>query len=433
MTAAKKRVAVVGAGPMGLACAYDLAKAGHKVTVYEGGDRIGGMSASFDFSGLKIERFYHFICATDYPLFELLAELGLSDKLRWTETRMGFYYQGVLYGWGSPDKLLSFPGLGLISKMRYALHVMYAKSVSDWKVLDGEEATAWIKRWVGEDAYRVLWEPLFRLKFFEFGNNLSAAWIGARIQRVAKSRKSLFQERLGYLEGGSEIVVECLRTRIEALGGRVIVNAPLGRILTSEGRVTGISVNGTIEPCDTVVATIPLKYVTKIAPDLRDDERARIDAIANIGVVCVLLKLRKPLTPYFWLNINDDSIQIPGLIEYTNLNALGDHVVYAPFYMPKSHPKYRAEDRLFIDEVLGYVRRINPEFSDNWILATHASRYEFAQTVCTPNFFAKLPPMQTSLKGFFMADTAYYYPEDRSISESVKVGKKLAAVAHDGR
>lgn len=38
-----KRVAVVGSGPAGLSCAAQLNKAGHKVTVYERSDRIGGL------------------------------------------------------------------------------------------------------------------------------------------------------------------------------------------------------------------------------------------------------------------------------------------------------------------------------------------------------------------------------------------------------
>jgi glutamate synthase (NADPH/NADH) small chain len=38
-----KRVAVVGSGPAGLACAQQLARAGHLVTVFERDDRIGGL------------------------------------------------------------------------------------------------------------------------------------------------------------------------------------------------------------------------------------------------------------------------------------------------------------------------------------------------------------------------------------------------------
>ncbi len=38
-----KRVAVVGSGPAGLACAQQLARAGHAVTLFEKTDRIGGL------------------------------------------------------------------------------------------------------------------------------------------------------------------------------------------------------------------------------------------------------------------------------------------------------------------------------------------------------------------------------------------------------
>ena len=44
-----KKVAVLGAGPMGLAVAYQLARDGHHPIVYEADDRVGGMTAAFDF------------------------------------------------------------------------------------------------------------------------------------------------------------------------------------------------------------------------------------------------------------------------------------------------------------------------------------------------------------------------------------------------
>jgi protoporphyrinogen oxidase len=420
------RAAVIGAGPMGLGAAYELLKAGYEVTIYERDSRIGGMSASFDLDGLKIERYYHFICATDHQLFEYLREFALSDKLIWRETSMGFYYDGRLYKWGTPLALLSFPRLGLISKLRYALHVYYTKGISDWNGLDKVGVTEWLHKWIGKRAYDVLWRSLFELKFYEYKDALSAAWLGTRIKRVALSRKNIFVERLGYLEGGSDTFLDEIERRIAALGGAIRLSAGVDEIVISEGKVRGLRLGSEVIPYDCVVSTIPLPYLVRIVPGLPEPERAKVAAIRNIGVVCVTLKLKRPFTANFWTNINDRCIQIPGLIEYTNLNPLSQTVVYAPFYMPQTHPKYRQDKNLFIEEVLACMERINPGFSRESVLAANAFRYEFAQTVCTPNFYEALPPMRSAACGLFMADTSHYYPEDRSMSESLRVGKHLA-------
>ena len=38
----------------------------------------------------------------------------------------------------------------------------------------------------------------------------------------------------------------------------------------------------------------------------------------------------------------------------------------------------------------------------------------------------KLPPVKQSIEGLWIADTSYYYPEDRGISESIDFGRKMA-------
>jgi protoporphyrinogen oxidase len=213
------------------------------------------------------------------------------------------------------------------------------------------------------------------------------------------------------------------------MGGNILLRSGAEKIEIEEGRVRGIRVGGELRAYDTVVSTIPLPYLVKLAPDLPAAERDKVGAIVNIGVVCAIFKLKHSISPNFWTNINDPSIAIPGLIEYSNLNPLPCTIVYAPFYMPVTHPKYKLPKEAFIEEVTGYLGKLNPAFDRSWILAANAFRYEFAQTVCTPDFYAALPPMKSAVRGLYLADTSHYYPEDRSISESLRLGRELATLA----
>ena len=52
-----KKVAIVGSGPAGLACAQQLARAGHDVNLFEKNDRIGGL-LRYGIPHFKMEKFY---------------------------------------------------------------------------------------------------------------------------------------------------------------------------------------------------------------------------------------------------------------------------------------------------------------------------------------------------------------------------------------
>lgn len=427
-----KRIAVLGAGPMGLAAAYQLVRDGHSPTIFEADDRVGGMAASFDFNGLTIERYYHFHCTSDTDLFEVLRELGLEHKMHWVATKMGYYYGGRVQPWGNPQALLKFKGLSLLDKFRYGLHAFYSTRRNDWRALDNVEATAWVKRWVGPRAFDVLWRKLFELKFYDLAYDLSAAWIWSRIRRIGRSRYSIFREKLGYLDGGSDTVLHAMRDEILRRGGVLHLKAPVRRVVLENGAVKGVDVGGVVHPFDTVISTIPMPYVPKVMPDLPAEILQTYRTLQNIAVVCVIAKLRRPVTENFWLNINDPDMDIPGLVEYTNLRPLDHHIVYVPFYMPGEHAKYQDPDSVFLDKVKRYILRINPALTEADFIDIRASRYRYAQPVCTPGFAGRLPPVALPIRGLFVADTSFYYPEDRGISESVGLARKMARMATSG-
>lgn len=419
---------------MGLMAGLRAVKEGHEVDLLEAGPEPGGMAAHFDFNGVSLERFYHFLCRTDEPTFAALRELGIADKLQWRDTSMGFFNDGKLYKWGDPIALLTFPKLGLVDKIRYGLFAMTCVRRNHWDELEHESAKDWITRYCGQNVYDKLWKPLFAYKFYEYADNISAAWIWTRIRRVGRSRKSMFQEQMGVLEGGSVTLVNALAEAFTALGGRIHLSSAAEQVIVTDNAVTGVrTVNGETLPADQVISTTPTPYLSAMIPDLPEDWKAKYDSIANIGVICVIFKLAKSVTPHFWVNVSEPDIQIPGIIEFSNLRDFGDdRIVYIPYYMPTTNEKFTWPDEALVSESFTLLKRINPELTDADIRDTKVARLRYGQPICDPSFLDKLPPIKAPIDGLQIADTCSYYPEDRGIAESLRVGDAMARSINSG-
>ena len=421
------RIVVLGAGPMGLAAAQRAVTLGHEVDLIEADTKVGGMAAHFDFSGISIERFYHFICKSDAPTFELMAELGIDDKMRWTDTSMAYYMHGKVYKWGDPISLLTFPHLTLIEKIRTGLQMFLTTKSRNFDRIEHLTSRKWIEGGSGKSVYDKLWKRLQELKFYEYADHVAASWIATRIKRIGNSRKSIFQEQLGYIDGGSETLVEAVADDIRRKGGRIHLGARAEQVLVGNGSVSGVRAGERDFPADAVICTVPTPLINDLVPDLQEDWRAKYAAIHNIGVVCLLFKLRKSVTPHFWVNIVDETIDIPGLIEFSNLRPVGgETIVYVPYYMPVTQRKWQWTDKQFLDEAFAYIKRVNPAIGDDDLIDAKVGRLRHAQPICEPNFADKLPPVQTPIAGLQIADTCYYYPEDRGVGESIRLGRQMA-------
>ena len=357
-----------------------------------------------------------------------MRELGIGDRMRWRDTSMAYYIGGTLHRWGDPVSLLRFPLLSLIEKLRYGALMFTSTRLNSWASLEHISAKRWIEGWCGSRVYTTLWKPLFDLKFYEYADNVSASWIWTRIRRVGRSRKSLMQEELGFIEGGTQTLVDALMRAIEEKGGEVRLGTPATQVMVQDGRVTGVSAGEAVFECDHVISTVPTPLVDALIPDLPEALRAAYAAIENIGVVCVLLKLRRSVTPHFWVNIVDPKATVPGIIEFTNLRTLpgGETVVYVPFYMPSGNTLWQRPDDVFVAEAMDSVRLVNPAIGPDDLIEATLGRLKHAQPVCPPGFQAQIPPVQTPIAGLQIADTCFYYPEDRGISESVRLGQDMA-------
>jgi protoporphyrinogen oxidase len=81
-------IVVVGAGPAGLAAAWQAARAGHEVTVVERADAVGGMAGSFEVAGLRVDHGSHRLHPATPPVIRAALRGLLGDDLQ-TRPRNG--------------------------------------------------------------------------------------------------------------------------------------------------------------------------------------------------------------------------------------------------------------------------------------------------------------------------------------------------------
>src|SRR5690606_488824 len=126
-----------------------------------------------------------------------------------------------------------------VAKFRYGLHAFLSTKRTRWEDLDTRNAVDWIRNSVGEEAWQAVWRPLFDYKFYQYSNNLSAAWIWSGINRVGRSRYNLMREKLGYLDGGSESLLQAMAAANQAGGGEIRLSTPVQQVITDNGNVSG--------------------------------------------------------------------------------------------------------------------------------------------------------------------------------------------------
>jgi protoporphyrinogen oxidase len=272
-----------------------------------------------------------------------------------------------------------------------------------------------------------------RFKFAEHAEEISAAWLWARMVRLSRSRTSPWREELGYIEGGSKVVLEGVARDFQARGGRVVLKAPVEQIVFAGGRATGVRVGGETLEADVVISTVTTSRFRQLASDFDGDYVERLRRIPTIGIFCLFLRLAERVTPFFWVNTNDPRVPFAGMIEYTNLNPVpelqGDRVLYIPQYLSADDPRYGQTDEEVLKSYTDALALINPAFDRRWVKFFAVFRDRFAQPICLTDYRTTTPTIRTPIPNLFLTDSSQLHPHDRTISGSFGLGNEVARLA----
>ena len=419
------KTVIIGGGLSGLAVAYRLSGR-DEVVIIEKDPELGGMASSYALragAGIYyIEKYYHHIFSSDKELISLIGELGLGSKLEWLRGSTGYYFNGKIHAMNTPFEILK--ALPLMDVIRLTLLVLKAKGIKDAAPFDDITAKEWIMDTAGESVYNNFFLPLLSSKFGDNKDKVSAAWLLGRVQ--IRSNRGANGERLGYMRGGFNALIEKLTDNIRNRGA-YIIPGNVSRIEVAGGSVRGITAGEKFIQCDRIISTVAPSTLNKML------DRGLLGLDLNIsyqGTACALFGIsEKVMDDIYWLNIKED-VPFGAVIEHTNFipeSDYGEHLMYVTSYFQnRDSVLWKSSDEEVIELYMNGLEKLFPGFRKKikwWRLRRDID----TAPVYEVGYGKKVLPYRTNIRGLYLAGmfSEANYPE-RSMNGSVVAGFKCA-------
>jgi len=418
-------VGIIGGGLLGLTTAYRLACEGVHVAVYESSAELGGLAGSVDLGGKRVDRYYHVVLPTDDRVRGLAEELGLGDRFRFRHTGVGFYQSGRLTSMSSLGELLTFPGLRPVDRLRLGAFVASCQVKGSYEDLERTPLEDWLRRTAGKRLWENLWRPLLDSKFDGRYDDLPATYLWARTRRMSKTRDRSSREVMGTIEGGYQVLVDALADAIRARGGEVHLNTPVRFVASSRGRALGVVLDTGLRTHDWVVTTQLRPNLVAMPGDLK--AALGPDPCRYLGVVCLVMRVRNSISPYYSINITDRRIPLTTVVETTHVvdpERVGGTLLYIPKYVNPDSAELERSSAEIRRDYLRQAQTIFPALKQEDVIAAQVARARVAEPVHVLG--GEREPELCVAPGLAVASSAHVYPDLVNGQAVIKIADRLA-------
>lgn len=324
------KAAVIGAGPAGMTAAYQLAKGGAKVDVFEAGPAVGGLSRTIEMWGQKVDLGPHRFFSSDERVNNLWFEVA-GDDYRSVRRLTRIYYKRKFFHYPL-QAANALANMGVIQAARCTASYLKEK-VSPSR--QGEEH-ADFESWVVSRFGRRLFEMFFksyseklwgipcseldsdfaaqRIKKFSLGEAIKSALGASR-----KKHKTLV-DQFAYPTGGTGMIYERMADFVRRHGGEVHLRRPVRRVIHSGKVVKGLQLtDGELHKYDHVISTMPLTLLVQGLGELPEEVRQAADSLNFRNTILVyLLADGADLFPDQWLYIHSPELLTGRVTNFRN-------------------------------------------------------------------------------------------------------------------
>lgn len=312
------RVAVIGAGPAGITAAYQLAKAGCQVEVFEAENAVGGLARSIDLWGQRVDLGPHRFFSSDPRVNGLWHEV-LGNDYRMVDRLTRIYYNRRFFHYPlRPANALWNMGVWEACRCMFSYFAQKGHPESD----TAESFESWVVQRFGRRLYQLFFKSYTEKLWGIPCTELDADFAAQRIKKfsLGEAIKSVFGlgnqqhktlvDQFAYPLNGAGMVYERMAQRVRELGGSVHLNSPVARVEHSQRRVHGLTLKDRqLVSCDHVISTMPLTLMVEQLDHLPDDVQEAIDNLAYRNTILVYLEVDgTQLFPDQWLYVHSPEL-----------------------------------------------------------------------------------------------------------------------------
>ncbi|HKE00001.1 MAG TPA: FAD-dependent oxidoreductase [Planctomycetota bacterium] len=331
-------VIVLGAGLAGLSCAYELAKAGHRVTVLEKDEHVGGMATSYRVGDFTVDHGPHRFHTRDKELLAHIHEvmdndLVVRNRLSRIYLRGKFFHYPLQAG----NVLRNLPP-HLLAKA--FLDYLAVRIRNRFRPIPDSNFENWVTKRFGKTLYELFFGTYTEKAWHMPCSQISADWASQRITLLNlwdTVKKTLRPPKGGEVrtlvsrfwyprEGGIGSLGTHYADKLRAMGCEVLVHTPAEKLLRDETHITGVVFrrNGerVTERPDYIVSTIPLqRMIEAMDPEAPEDVRASIARLRHLSIVFVYLEVGRPsVTPDHWVYLPEKHLKVHRISEFKNFS-----------------------------------------------------------------------------------------------------------------
>jgi len=411
-TSTVKRIAIIGAGPAGVTAAYELAKKGYQVDLYEAESNVGGMSRTIQLWGCLVDLGPHRFFSTNRQINELWLEVA-GDDYQMIDRQTRIFYQNHFFDY--PLKPFNtFRNLGLLETVNSVISYVYQQA---FPVPANGDFESWVTNRFGKRLYEMFFkhysEKLWGIKCTELDADFAAQRIkklslyeAVRNSLMGNSQKhQTLVEQFAYPTQGTGMIYERMAQYCQDHNGRLFLNTKVRRVLIEQQRVVGLELtDGTIERYDAVISTMPLTSLVNTLDGVPNSVKEAAAKLTFRNTILVYLLVEGDrLFPDQWLYVHSPELKVGRITNFRNwvptlYGSSKDTILALELWCNDDDELWHQSDRSLIELATADLRKTGL-IANKEVLDGHIHRVPRCYPIYAKGYMDALTPVQDYLTG----------------------------------